>query len=175
MLANRPALKTSLLCACGIAAASVIDIGTGWYVLIAGSILAALSFLLLVSRDEISLLLVPVIIIVSIGFIRYSVTKPENLPASHITKLELFDSFTTIHGWITERTDNYNGDVAVTVSPISIRSRGVEYSNVTGDVRIALTDPGLDAEYGDEVTASGMLVRPSSRRNPGRDGLPPLS
>ncbi len=168
MLTNKPALKTTLFCACGIAAASVVEFGFNWIIPIAGGLL----FLLLMCHylfksSGISFVLLFILIAFLTGFFRLSLTETSRLPDSHLTKLNLYDTYVTVDGWVSDVIEYHHGGETITVSLSRIQARGIEYSDIDGKINVSLRDSTMRVGIGDNIEMSGILVRPAERRNPG--------
>ena len=73
----------------------------------------------------------------------------------------------TFHGWIKDKAEYSDGSTALVLSVDSLNSENSIYSPVSGKVRITVTQSVPDYSYGDELTVTGRLTRPSPRRNPG--------
>ncbi|MCH7782706.1 ComEC/Rec2 family competence protein, partial [candidate division KSB1 bacterium] len=177
MLNNRPGLRIAVYFAIGIFAASypgfsfyrtigllafivVLFLGLSYF---AKSSTASHAFLFL--------------LVFTAGYGRMSINSYELLPRSHLLNLDIFDTEIMLSGWIKDRRDYSSGNSTITVAILSLQSGNRRYAPVEGDINISLPfssagdrsdDGGKDSySYGDEVTASGTLVRPPARRNPG--------
>ena len=167
MLTNRPGFRTALFFAAGIVLAQIPGLfRIETFVIILG-VVFLLTLLRKIFKSNIFIQLLLALLIISLGFVRMSLTKQEFLPQNHIINLNLFDSFAQVRGWITDKNEYANGSTKLTVSVISMTVRGVPYAPVDGKISIMLPYPVREYGYGDEISASGMLVRPPSRRNPG--------
>ena len=102
-----------------------------------------------------------------IGFFRLSLTETSHLPDSHLTKLNLYDTYVTVEGRVSDMIEYHHGGERLTVSPSRIQARGREYSEIDGKINISLRDSTMRVGIGDNIELSGMLVRPAERRNPG--------
>ena len=175
MLANRPGLRIALFFSAGIVVAQIPGLFRIEMLFIPGIILLLILARKIFSaggkfaikKSNISIQLLLALLIFSIGFIRMSITKQEFLPQTHLINLNLFDSLAQVRGWITDKSEYTNGSTKLTVAIISITVRGMQYTHVDGKISIKLPYPVKGYGYGDEITASGILYRPSSRRNPG--------
>lgn len=167
MLANRPGFRTCLCFSLGIIIASLFPLSV-WVITSIFSVvllLAIASFIF--NRVHFLTNFLLVFLVMLLGFVRYTITFNPFQSSSHITSLNIYDTLVLVDGWITDRDEYINNTTRLTIQPLRIFAQGVQYSPVEGKLVVTLPRADSSYTYGDEISASGILAFPDSRRNPG--------